>query len=45
MGKLVINHNLVTPDKADELVKVCPFGAITYDGKLDISSACKMCKM
>ena len=46
MGKLVINHNLVTPEKAEALVKLCPFNAITYDGgKLDISSACKMCKM
>ncbi len=46
MGKLIINHNLVTKETAEELVKVCPFGAISYeDGKLDISSACKMCKM
>ena len=46
MGKLVINHNLVTSEKAENLVTVCPFGAITYeDGKLDISSGCKMCKM
>ena len=46
MGKLVINHNLVTPEKAEALVKLCPFNAMTYDGgKLDISSACKMCKM
>ena len=46
MGKLVINHNLVTPEKAEALVSLCPFGAITYaDGKLDISSGCKMCKM
>ena len=46
MGKLVINHNLVTPEKAEALVKVCPFNAIIYGGgKLDITSACKMCKM
>lgn len=46
MGKLVINHNLVTPEKAESLVSICPFGAISYeDGKLDISSGCKMCKM
>jgi electron transfer flavoprotein alpha subunit len=46
MGKLVINHNSVTAEKAEALVKVCPFGAISYTGgKLDISSACKMCKM
>ena len=46
MGKLVINHHLVTPEKAENLVSLCPFGAISYeDGKLDISSGCKMCKM
>ena len=46
MGKLVINHNQVTPENAEALVSLCPFGAITYaDGKLDISSGCKMCKM
>lgn len=46
MGKLVIKHSLVTPEKAEALVKVCPFNAISYEnGKLDISSGCKMCKM
>lgn len=46
MGSLVINHNLVTDEKAKAVVEVCPFGAISYEnGKLDISSACKMCKM
>ena len=46
MGKLLIKHNLVTPEKAEALVKLCPFGAISYSGgKLDISAACKMCKM
>lgn len=46
MGKLVINHNIVTEQKAKEIVDICPFGAISCtDGKLDISSACKMCKI
>ncbi|MBE6559725.1 MAG: electron transfer flavoprotein subunit alpha/FixB family protein [Ruminococcaceae bacterium] len=46
MGKLQINQNLVTSEHADALMKLCPFGAFSYaDGKLDISSACKMCKM
>lgn len=46
MGKLIINHGLVTPEKAEALVSLCPFGAISYEGgKVDISSACKMCKM
>ena len=46
MGKLVINHTLVTPEKAEALISLCPFGAISYENeKLDISSGCKMCKM
>ncbi len=46
MGKLVIKNELVTPEKAENLIKLCPFNAISFaDGKLDISSACKMCKM
>ena len=46
MGKLVINTNLVTPEKAQALIELCPFGAISYENNtLDISSACKMCKM
>ena len=46
MGKLVINEGLVTEETATALVKVCPFHAITYKGGvLDITSACKMCKM
>lgn len=46
MGKLVIKQELVTSEKAENVVKLCPFNAISYEnGKLDISSACKMCKM
>ena len=46
MGKLIINQKLITPEKAEALVNICPFNAITYEnGTLDISSACKMCKM
>lgn len=46
MGKLVINHDKITAEIAEVLTNVCPFGAISYtDGKLDISSACKMCKL
>ncbi len=46
MGKLIINHSLVTPEKAAMLEQVCPFGAISYEnGALNISSGCKMCKM
>ena len=46
MGKLIVNHHLVTPEKAEALTALCPFGAISWEnGKLDISSGCKMCKM
>ena len=46
MPSLKVNQNLITPALADTLVKGCPFGAISYeDGKLNISSACKMCKI
>ena len=46
MGKLIINQNLVTPKIAEKVTGLCPFGAISYkDGMLDISSACKMCKI
>ena len=46
MGSLVVNKAKVTPESAEALVKVCPFGAISYDGTgIDISSACKMCKL
>ena len=46
MGKLVIQHNLITEENAKTLMELCPFGAISYEnGKLDISSGCKMCKM
>lgn len=46
MGKLVISQDKINAEKAEALVKLCPFGAISYsNSKLDISSACKMCKM
>ena len=43
---LVINKSLVNDETGKTLQDLCPFGAISYqDGVLDISSACKMCKM
>ena len=39
MGKLSIRHDLVTPEKAQELLELCPFGAISYeDGKLTLTA-------
>ena len=46
MSKLVVNQKAVTPENAEAIVKICPFGAISYaNGTLEISSACKMCKL
>ena len=46
MGQLKINQNLVNAETAKALTAVCPFGALSYDGtKLEISAACKMCKL
>ena len=46
MGYLKINQDKIDAKKAEELVKLCPFGAIANDGgKISISSACKMCKL
>jgi electron transfer flavoprotein alpha subunit len=44
MGRIVINQKLVT--NPDELVKLCPFGAIEWDNQyLSINAACKMCQL
>lgn len=46
MGKLIIHHDRITAESAEKLIQLCPFGAISYEnGKLDISSGCKLCKM
>lgn len=44
MAKLVINQSLV--GNIGDMIKICPFGAMEEkDGKLQINSACKMCKI
>lgn len=48
MAELRIHQEKVTPEIAGELIKLCPFSALSYDeasNQLDISSACKMCRM
>lgn len=46
MSYLKINHDKVTADNIDEIKGLCPFSAINEkEGKLNISSACKMCKI
>lgn len=43
---LNINQKLVNEETANQLVKLCPFGALEYkDGVLSINAACKTCKM
>lgn len=42
---LVIHNEKINNETAQKLINICPFGAISYDGKLSVSSACKMCKM
>ncbi len=46
MAYLKINQELLDPEKAALLKDICPFSAISYEnGRLDISAACKMCKI
>ena len=46
MASLKIHPEKITPEAARELVALCPFSAIHYEGgKLNIDSGCKMCKM
>lgn len=46
MAYLKINQELIDTDKAALLRDICPFSAISYEnGRLDISAACKMCKI
>lgn len=43
---LVIHQEKINAEAAEQLKKLCPFGAISYENdKLAISAACKMCKM
>ena len=46
MGKLIVNNSKLNRESGEAAVKLCPFGAINYNGdSLEISSACKMCKL
>ncbi len=42
---LIIHHEKIDREAAEKIISVCPFGAISYNGRLSISSACKMCKL
>lgn len=44
MAKLVVNQDKI--GNIEELVKICPFGALeNHNGVLEISAACKMCRL
>ena len=44
MGKLIVHQEKVQDIAA--LIKICPFGAMeNKDGKIEISSACRLCKL
>jgi electron transfer flavoprotein alpha subunit len=46
VGKLIVNQEKLTPSIIEELMKVCPFGAMEEkDGKIEINAGCKMCKL
>lgn len=44
MAKLVVNQDKIT--NIEELMKICPFGAMENNGgKLEINASCKMCRL
>lgn len=46
MSKLFVNQEKLTPSIIEELVKICPFGALEdKGGRLEINAGCKMCKL
>ncbi|MCR1898313.1 electron transfer flavoprotein subunit alpha/FixB family protein [Irregularibacter muris] len=47
MAKIeIIQSEKINDPQGQEIIGICPFGAIEFnDGKLDINSACKMCKI
>lgn len=46
MDTLKIHQERISPETAKLLMKICPFGAISYaGGKLDIGAGCRMCGM
>jgi len=46
MGKLICNQEKVNESNIEQLIKVCPFGAIeSNNGKIEVNAGCKMCKI
>ena len=43
---IVIHQEKITPETAEILQKICPFGALDYrDGKLSVNAGCKSCRL
>jgi len=46
MSKLICNQEKVNEANIEQLIKVCPFGAIELSGgKIEVNAGCKMCKI
>ncbi len=46
MARIVVNMANLTPERAREIVEICPFGAMEYvDGKIVINGSCRMCRL
>ena len=43
---LLIHEEKINEESAAALIKLCPFGALSYEnGKLSVSPACRMCRL
>jgi len=43
---LIINQEKINTEVAEQLIKICPFNALSYeDGKMSVNAACKSCKL
>lgn len=43
---LTVHQEKITPALGEKLVKLCPFGALSYEeGKLAVGMGCKLCKL
>ncbi|MBB6625301.1 electron transfer flavoprotein subunit alpha [Clostridium gasigenes] len=46
MRKLIVNKEKINSENINELIKICPFGAIEkINDTVQVSAACKMCKI
>ncbi len=43
---LIIHQEKINTEVAEQLIKVCPFNALSYEnGKMSVNAACKSCKL